>query len=434
MRRHLSFLLTTMVLILTACGGAPAAPPAAGGEPTTAPAASGTEKVTLRLWSHQNVAFNQANQQIVDKFMAQNPNIEVKYETFPYDQFIQTLQTSMPAGTEADVIEIFGSWACTYARGGRLLDVPQDVMSYNQAAEVFYKAPLDGYYCDGKLYGLPSEYNLEYGAALVNPDLFAKHNVPYPPAWTDIDAMLSDAKKLTEVEGGAMVRAGFQLTGDAIGFIFLSGIIEQGGAYFADDGKHFNFDTPEARNAVQRLADLALKDKVYDPVVFGGENGLPNSFFQGNVGIGYIGPWGAAVGKTDFPDQKFGYVNVPPFFGTEYKFVADSGWGKVVSKNTKFMAAERENALLFNGATGTVPALKELVASPDELLKLAPWVEPTLKVLPAGNYLGDLTDRDQLFYEIIQKNVNDAMQGLVTVDEAVTNIHNEANAMVDAAK
>jgi len=238
-----------------------------------------------------------------------------------------------------------------------------------------------------------------------------------------------------------MVRAGFHLTGDSIGFLFLSGIIQQGGKYFADDGKHFSFDSDQARKALQRLADLALRDKVYDPVVFGGENGLPGAFFQGNVGIGYIGPWGAAVGKVDYPDVKFGYVNVPPFFGDKQIFVADSGWGKVVSKNTKhpaeawklaqFMAAEQENALLFNGATGTVPAMKSLVANPTELLRAAPWVEPTLALLPNGRYLGDLTDRDQLFYEIIQKHVTDAMQGLETVDAAVQAVHTEANAMVD---
>jgi multiple sugar transport system substrate-binding protein len=446
MTRHLPTLLVGFALLLAACGGAPvAAPttaPAGDAAPTSAPAAGG-EKITLRVWGHQNVAFNNANQEIINRFMEQNPNIEVKYETFPYDQYQPTLGTSMPAGTEADVLELFGTWVCSYARGGRLQEVPPEIMSYSQAEGMFFKAPLDGYYCDGKLYGMPNEFNLEYGGVLVNPELFAKHDVTYPPQWSTFNDLISDAKKMTESEGGTMTRAGFHaIGGDAVGFNFLSGIVQQGGDYFADDGKHFNFDTPEATNAIQMMVDWAQRDKVIDPVVFGTQ-GLPDAFFQGNVAIGYVGSWAAGTGRVDFPDLKFDYVTTPPLFGDTHTFVADAGWGKVVSKNTKypaeawklarFMAVERASALTFNGTTGTIPALKELVDNPQDVLAQASWIEPTFKLLPNGRYLGDLTNRDQLFYEIILKHVNDAMQGIITAEEAAKNIDAEANAMVDAA-
>jgi hypothetical protein len=52
---------------------------------------------------------------------------------------------------------------------------------------------------------------------------------------------------------------------------------------------------------------------------------------KAEVGIGYIGSWAAGVGKVDYPDVKFDYVELPPMFGSEHKFVADAGWGKVVS-------------------------------------------------------------------------------------------------------
>ena len=100
----------------------------------------------------------------------------------------------MPAGTEGDVIEMFGSWVCSYARGGRLAESPPDVLTYAQASETFFKAPLDGYYCDGKLYGVPHEFNLENGGALVNPALFQKHGVAYPPQWKTFDDLVTDAK------------------------------------------------------------------------------------------------------------------------------------------------------------------------------------------------------------------------------------------------
>jgi multiple sugar transport system substrate-binding protein len=468
--------LFSTVVLLAACGGpaaapaqptsAPAAEPAAtAAEPTSAPAAEPTsapaaepaataapeagaatgEKVTLRLWSIQNAGFQKANEAIIAKFKEQNPDIEVKYETFQYDVYIQTLQTSMAAGTEADVIELFGTWACSYANGGRLLEVPPDVMTYAQAQQIYYQAPLDGYYCGGKLYGLPHEFNLENGGALVNPALFEKHGVTYPPKWSTFSDLIADASKMAEVDGGTMTRAGFHfVTGDGIPFTLLAGILQQGGSYFAADGKHLNFDTPESRNTIQMMVDLAQKHKVVDPVVFNtNSNWVGDAFFAGNVAVGFVGSWAAADGRINYPDMKFDYVEIPPYFGTEQRFAADSGWGKVVSVNTKhpteawklarFMAAEEEQALIWNTDGSTIPAMKALVENPT-ILKSAPWLKPTFNLLPHGQYIGELTDRDQIFYEIIYPHVLDALQGSVSVDEAAKLINTEANAVVDKGK
>ncbi len=220
-------------------------------------------------------------------------------------------------------------------------------------------------------------------------------------------------------------------------------ILQQGSNYFADDGKHFNFNTPEARQAIQLMVDMAQKDKVVDPVVFNDtSNWVGDSFFAGNVAIGFVGSWAAGEGLINYPDMKFDYVQIPPYFGTVHKFAADSGWGKVVSANTKhpkeawklamFMAGEKDNALIWNKASKTIPAMKELVAKPDAILQDVPYLKSTFGLLPGGQFIGDLTDRDQLFYEIIYPHILDAMQGVTTVDEAVNLIHTEANAMVDA--
>jgi len=55
-------------------------------------------------------------------------------------------------------------------------------------------------------------------------------------------------------------------------------------------------------------------------------------------------------------------------------------------------------------------------------------------LLPYGTYIGDLSDRDKLFYDIIFAHILPATQGLISVDEAVKNINTEANAMIDAAQ
>src|SRR5687767_406516 len=440
MNKRFSLILGLLVvasMMLAACGGAvPAA--------TQAPASD--EKVEIRFWGHQAPAFNEANQAKFDEFMAQNPNVTIKYETFPWDVFIQTIQTSLPAGNTADVILIPGGYTCRYAAGGQLLEVPADVMTLDQAKEIFFAAPLGGQTCDGKLYGFPAEYNLEYGGAYVNPALFEAAGLEYPPKWETWDDVVADAKKLTQVgSDGVMTVAGMHYTNsDQLFTYFLAGILEQGADYFAEDGKHFNFNSPEAIATIQKLMDMAQKDQIVDPIIFNADSEwVGESFAQGHTAIGVLGSWFAGDAKLNYPDLKFDYVALPPMIGSDPKFASVGGWGYVVGKSTKhpdiawklaaFLGADQENVLFFNSKSATIPAMKSVAEDP-KLIEEAPFLAPVLPILDAGQYQGNLTDPDQLAYEIVYPTILDAIQGNITAEEAANSIHEAANAMVDAAQ
>ena len=427
-------LLVMLSLMLSACGGGA----------TSAPAAD--EKIELRVWGHQAPAFNAADQAMLDEFMKQNPNVTIKYETFPWDVFIQTIQTSLPAGNTADVILIPGGYTCRYAAGGQLLEVPADVMTLDAAKEMFYAAPLGGQTCDGKMYGFPAEYNIEYGGAYVNPALFEAAGVAYPPKWENWDAVVADAEKMTTLgSDNVMTVAGLHYTNsDQLFTYFLAGILEQNADYFAEDGKHFNFNSPEAVAAIQKLMDMAQTNKVVDPIIFNADSEwVGESFAQGHNGIGILGSWYAGDAKLAYPDLEFDYVTLPPMMGSEYKFASVGGWGYVVGKSTAhpeiawklaaFMGADQAKVLAFNSTSGTVPAMKAVAADP-KLLESAPFIAATLPLLDFGQYQGNLTDPDQLAYEIVYPTILDAIQGNLTAEEAANSIHEAANAMVDAAQ
>jgi multiple sugar transport system substrate-binding protein len=134
---------------------------------------------------------------------------------------------------------------------------------------MFYAATLDGYVWEGKLYGFPNEYNLENGGVLVNKKMFEAAGVVYPPAWKSWNDLVADAKKLVKMDGAVMTVAGFHYVGaDGLGFLLWEGILERGGDYFADGKVHLNLLTPQAEATVQWLADMAIKDKVVDPLTF----------------------------------------------------------------------------------------------------------------------------------------------------------------------
>jgi multiple sugar transport system substrate-binding protein len=435
--KKLLFVFVLASLLLTACGG---------GAATATQAPASTEKVEIRVWGHQAPAFNDADQAIFDAFMKENPNVTIKYETFPWDVFIQTIQTSLPAGNTADVILIPGGYTCRYAAGGQLLEVPADVMTLDQAKSVFYDAPLGGQTCDGKLYGFPAEYNLEYGGAYVNPALFEAAGLTYPPQWKTWDDVVTDAKKLTQVgSDGVMTVAGMHYTNsDQLFTYLLAGILEQGSNYFAEDGKHFNFNSPESIATIQKLIDMAQTDKVVDPIIFNAESEwVGDSFAQGHNAIGVLGSWYAGDAKLAYPDLKFDYVSLPPMMSSTYKFASVGGWGYVVGKSTQhpdiawklaaFLGANEANVLKFNSVSATIPAMKSVAGNAD-YVKAVPFANAVLPILDKGQYQGNLTDPDQLAYEIVYPTLLSAVQGSLTAEEAAKSINDAANAMVDAAQ
>ncbi len=431
---------SSMSAVIAACSTPAAKPPAEEAPKAEAPVA---EKVTLRMWSHQNPSFVGANEALVAKYLEANSNVEIKYENFPYGDFITNIQTSMAAKNEADVMEMFGSWVQTYAKGGTLTPVSDLVLSLEKAKTLYYAAPLDGYVWEGKLYGMPNEYNLENGAVLSNKRMFEEAGIAMPPDWKTWEDLVANAKEMTKMTGEAMTTAGFNfITGDGLGFLFWEGILEKGGQYFADDKIHLDFLTTQAAETVQWMWDMANVDKVVDPMTFNGNsNWVGESFFQGLVAIGFIGPWIVPEGRRNYPDFKdpWDYVSTP-HFGEKQMFAADAGWGKVVSPNSKFIdeawkfasfsAMEAANAKQWNVATGTVPALISVAEDPSTLNEIN-WIGTSLKVLPNGRFVGMLQDRDYVWYNVIQTRITECLRKVRSVEETMKLMNEEANAMID---
>jgi multiple sugar transport system substrate-binding protein len=410
-------------LLLVACG--------AGNQ------GSSSENVTLRLWTHTNNAFNAGYDALIKAYQDSHPNVTIQRESFDYELYLQTLQTAMPAGEEADIIQLFGTWTSQYYE--RLAPVPPSVMTIDQAEKLFYSAPIGGFIVNDQLYGFPQEFNCEYGGVLVNKTMFEAAGLTFPPQWKTMDDVVADGVKLAKSdESGMMSVAGFHFSSaDPIAFSFLAGILQRGGSYWNADHTGFTFNTPQAKAQLEWMVN-AVNSGAVDPLVFNDEtNFVIDAFFSNMTAIGYIGAWAIAEGQANFPDfaDEWDYVYLPPTQGDPV-FVADSGWGLTVSPNSenqdvawdfiKFVTTDPKNALDWNLASGTIPAMPE-VANSAEIASQEPWVAKALEILPYGQYLGNMPDRDLVMYEIIYPHILEALQGVTTVDEALETIDTEAN-------
>lgn len=438
MKTKLFVFLAVFSLVLAACGGG--ATPAAdqpAGQPAgdSAPAQPVGEKVTLRVWTHQNSSFNAGYEALAAEYMKQNPDVEIVFETFDYDTYIQTLQTALPAKTEADILQMFGSWVCSYANGGSLAEMPTNVASMDEVKGKLLDAPVGGYICDGKLYGIPQEFNIEYGAVLFNTRIADEIGATnYKDGWATWDEAIEDLQKMAVSQDGVMTRAGLHFTGsDGIATMFHSLYLQNGGQYLKDGTYIVN--TPEGLKTLElmkRLVDAGL----VDPLLYNDEeNWVGDSYFAETSAAGLIGPWAIPEYSGDFADIAEVTVYQPlPTAGNTPVFAAASGWGLTVSANSqaqqtawdfvKFVTLDSANALQWNLASGTLPAVEDDIKGENaqKLVAEFPYFEPFLGFLEYGQYEGQFPDRDFVWYEVVYPEVLNYLQGNATAEETLETI------------
>mgnify|MGYP003599517595 CR=1 FL=1 len=451
MPRRVLFILTLLLaLVVAGCGGAESAEEVrptpisdAGAEGGGAAEEGGGvgQPVSLRLWTHQNDAFNGAYQALIDAYTASHPDVTITLETFDYDTYIQTLQTSLPAGTEADILQMFGSWVCSYAEGGNLAPVPDNVISLADAQAQIFPAQIGGYTCNDVLYGIPQEFNIEYGATLANTAAAEEAGIAdITGGWANWDEFIADAKAMTVSQDGVITRAGYNFTGsDGLSATFYSLILQNGGQYLNEDGT-FSVNTPEGTAALELMKRI-VDEGIIDPVLFNDEsNWVGDSFFDGSSAMGLVGPWAVPEYSGDYPDVAAvtQYVPLPTVSGTQ-ALVAASGWGLTVSQNSpaqdvawdfiRFAALDPANAVQWNLQTGTLPALRANGegAAAEQLVAEFPYFGPFLQVLPFAQYEGNFPDRDLVWYEITYPRILTFLQGNATLEETLETIDREVN-------
>ncbi|WP_314585652.1 sugar ABC transporter substrate-binding protein [Paenibacillus terrigena] len=260
-------------------------------------------------------------EKLIPDFESKHPNIKVKVDKAPYEQFDSKLQANIAAKKSPDITSHFGYGGfMEYYNKGLLTDLTDIMKADNFKASDYgiQDELMNIYKVDGKTYGIPS--NNYVTLMLYNKDMFDKAGVSYPPSdyedksWT-FDKMIEMAKKLTVVSD--------DITKTQYGVDFGWGELDMRPAYFgakvySDDawtngGKPSEtyFGSPEAIAAYQKWIGLIWDQKVAPPPAFSkavaGQFGDP--FLSGKIGMSVVGSWSLASQK-DF-NFKVGVAAVP---------------------------------------------------------------------------------------------------------------------------
>lgn len=427
-------------MLLGACGGG------AGSE------SSGP--VTLTYLRHDNPPYVQADDHHFADYMKEHASVTVAATTIKYQTLGATLLADLASGNlKYDVVRVIPSWVCSFA--DNLLDVPSDVISLAEAENTFFAAPLAGSTCDGRLKGLPIEYNLEYGGVVLNLDKYQAKFGPKDPAWSDWGSFIGEASALTEYDDSGLPRAnGLDIAPDwpqPVKHIFFSQIIQRGGTYWSPN-RTFTFSTPEARASLAEMAKWMNVDKLMFPSLIPAANTFVTTrLAMGAKGygwddpdrplsvMGYAGTWALPNSLGQVPmgkNVRYGFYPLPPMVGSEHKFVQNSGFALVVPKTSKHpkeawdliksLALSPTAMRKWAATAGTLPALKvngtPAAAMADPLLaKVQPLLEHGRWVgyIPAGaieTVEGTLSSN---FFEVVA--------GKKTVDEALAAMEQVSN-------
>lgn len=178
-RYTLASLLVLLALLVSAC--APAAAPAAqapateaaateaaaeataesAAEATEAPADTAAEApsgdvVEIEYWQYSFDARIEAMNQLIAQFEAENPNIKVIHNSdVPYDDFINKIAASVPAGVGPDVVSLFYGWQPAWIDAGYLVPLSEEAFPPDQVRAEF-SPMVEASFFDGKLYTLPT--------------------------------------------------------------------------------------------------------------------------------------------------------------------------------------------------------------------------------------------------------------------------------------
>ena len=401
-----------MTLALTACGQ---------GSATNSKSEGGKTTVAYMTFS-ANGGHEADLEKIVAGFEKENPDIKVKVETIPYDDYFTKLQTALAGGTAGDAFELNYENFVTYAENGSLAEL-KDV-----DGTVYKKSLLDAYAHDGTQFGLPESFSDV--VLFYNKDLFDKAGIPTPSSdWTWKDEQAA-AEKLTDAKAG--VWGDYQ---PVTFFEFYKALAQSGGTFLTEDGSKAAFNSPEGIEAANWLVGKSGKTMPTEAQGAGTPDFDTNLFKDGKLAMWHSGIW-MFSGLADAP-MNWDIVVEP---GNTQKASAMFANGAVVNKASKHQEAAQK---WIEYLTGSTTAAETRVASSWELPPTADEsvLQPYLSQPKPANRkavmealdsvaLPPVIAKESEMQDAVTKELGNAAAGRKSVEQALADAEKAVNALL----
>lgn len=302
----------------------PAAQPAAteASAATSAPAETGRVKITF--WHHTYTVATDWMREQVKEYQKTHPNVDIEIIEYPHGDYEVKLRSAIAAGNAPDIINVLDYLFPEFYQKGWL--APVDPAAFGVAdqqgvLDLFEKPALEGMTFDGKVYGVPAEFNTfvlflnkkHFAEIGLDAEKLAQEWMTQPLTWDEFFAL---AKKLEKRDAtGNITRMGFNWVWRLDPFWYAqqwwSGARQYGCDVLDKDGKAA-INSPAC---VQMFTDTwyrLVKDDMGGP-----DLATPNAvyafqdFMDNRQSIVMGGPWAPAAWRENAPDVYENFVVAP---------------------------------------------------------------------------------------------------------------------------
>ena len=186
----------------------------------------------------------------VDEFREQYPEVELNLSEGSLDR--QQLLTAVVSGNPPDLIYTNRDDLSTYATRGAIVPLDECVEAQDIDLSQYRETALGQVTVDGQVFGIPEFFNTI--VLILNRDALEEAGLsPEDVSTSDWEALSEVNQRLTEREGGALERIGFD---PKIPEFFPLWVRANGSQLLSDDGRTAMIDSPEAVEALEFTVGL----------------------------------------------------------------------------------------------------------------------------------------------------------------------------------
>jgi len=286
---------------------------AGGGEAPAPETAEGPAPAyRLEYWTPFSGGDNRFMTEMVDRFNAEHPDIQVKQTNSRLDDYYQRLRTAILAGNAPDVAIIHTTSLPQFVQNGYIEDVTEPAKRAGLELGGFNPNILDAATYDGRMYAVPLDthalvlyYNKKHLAAAGLLDEEGRPTIAGGPE--GFESFLARIKEAVPSGVAPMAQPSTRI--DSVWLWWsLYNQMEGGGVFYNADATAAALDNPKALEALEFVNGLYEKEFIPPDI-----NDAFKLFYDGKAAVLITGMWGTGAFEHA-PGLDFGVVPMPVLY------------------------------------------------------------------------------------------------------------------------
>lgn len=391
-----------------------------------------TDERTVKFWAMGAEA--EYLTKLVPEFEKRNPGIKIKVQQIPWTAAQEKLVTAFASDNTPDACQLGNTWVPQFAALNAIIPLDQ-LINYSDKLkkENYFDGIWETNVIDNKVFGIP--WYIDTRIMFYRKDVFEKAGYSNPPkTWREL---LDLCKKIKAFHPNEEKYAIYLPTNEFAPFIIFG--MQAGSSILKDNDTRGNFNGKEFREAFRFLTDFH-KQKLA-PMGISQVTNVYQAFAEQYFSIYISGPWNIPEFKKwmkgELSDK---WMTAPmPGYATEYPGGSLAGGSSlVIFKDSKYKEevwkffeylSEKSTQIEFYKLLNNLPAVKQ--AWEDPIFKDDPYMQAFYLQFMNVKATPKIPEWEQIAFSKVQQYAEYAARGVMSVDEALKNLDNDVDRILE---